>query len=155
MGLFRTQPVQSCYRSKLTEFAARPCELSCQYSRARCRLNRRRFTAASLASCQRRAKVPAYTDLKVHDISATSNPATNPECEPLDQNQPATTPSGIPNPKFFAGNCWFISSGLDYLLSTEVCTIASSSSTSALSHQPFFTSSRMRAKARSGVSALR
>ncbi len=33
--------------------------------------------------------VPAYTDLKLHDISATSNPATDPECEPLDQNQPA------------------------------------------------------------------
>ncbi len=52
--------------------------------------------------------VPAYTDLKVHDISATSNTATDPECEPLDQNQPATTPSGTPNPKFFAGNCKFI-----------------------------------------------
>ena len=33
--------------------------------------------------------VPAYTDLKVHDISATSDPTTDPECEPLDQNQPA------------------------------------------------------------------
>lgn len=46
--------------------------------------------------------VPAYTDLKLHDISATSNPATDPECEPLDQNQPAGTPG------FFAGNCKFI-----------------------------------------------
>ena len=46
--------------------------------------------------------VPAYTDLKLHDISATSNPATDPECEPLDQNQPAGS-SG-----FFAGNCKFI-----------------------------------------------
>lgn len=33
--------------------------------------------------------VPAYTDLKMHDISATSDSATDPECEPLDQNQPA------------------------------------------------------------------
>jgi hypothetical protein len=46
--------------------------------------------------------VPAYTDLKVHDISATSNPATDPECEPLDQNQPAGSPA------FFAGNCRFM-----------------------------------------------
>lgn len=52
--------------------------------------------------------VAAYTDLKVHDISATGNPATDPECEPLDQNQPPTLPNGTPNPKFFAGNCKFI-----------------------------------------------
>jgi len=51
--------------------------------------------------------VAAYTDLKLHDISATSNPATDPECEPLDQNQPATL-NGISNPKFFAENCKFI-----------------------------------------------
>ncbi|HEX8880168.1 MAG TPA: di-heme oxidoredictase family protein [Candidatus Acidoferrum sp.] len=52
--------------------------------------------------------VPAYTDLKLHDISATSNPASDPECEPLDQNQPAVLPGGAANPKFFAGNCKFI-----------------------------------------------
>src|SRR6266581_520844 len=46
--------------------------------------------------------VPAYTDLKLHDTSATSDPATDPECEPLDQNQPAGSPG------FFAGNCKFI-----------------------------------------------
>jgi len=46
--------------------------------------------------------VEAYTDLKLHDISATSNPASDPECEPLDQNQPAGSPG------FFAGNCKFI-----------------------------------------------
>ena len=46
--------------------------------------------------------VPAYTDLKLHDISATSDPKTDPECEPLDQNQPAGSPA------FFAGNCKFI-----------------------------------------------
>lgn len=46
--------------------------------------------------------VPAYTDLKLHDISATSDPATDPECEPLDQNQPAGSTA------FFAGNCKFI-----------------------------------------------
>ena len=45
---------------------------------------------------------PAYTDLKLHDISATSDPASDPECEPLDQNQPAGSPS------FFKGNCKFI-----------------------------------------------
>jgi hypothetical protein len=44
----------------------------------------------------------AYTDLKLHDISATSDPKTDPECEPLDQNQPAGSPG------FFAGNCKFI-----------------------------------------------
>jgi hypothetical protein len=46
--------------------------------------------------------VEAYTDLKLHDISATSDPAKDPECEPLDQNQPAVSPA------FFAGNCKFI-----------------------------------------------
>jgi CxxC motif-containing protein (DUF1111 family) len=46
--------------------------------------------------------VEAYTDLKLHDISATSDPAKDPECEPLDQNQPAGSPA------FFAGNCKFI-----------------------------------------------
>jgi hypothetical protein len=46
--------------------------------------------------------VAAYTDLKLHDISATSNPSDDPECEPLDQNQPAGSAG------FFAGNCKFI-----------------------------------------------
>jgi hypothetical protein len=46
--------------------------------------------------------VAAYTDLKLHDISATSDPRTDPECEPLDQNQSAGSPS------FFTGNCKFI-----------------------------------------------
>jgi hypothetical protein len=46
--------------------------------------------------------VAAYTDLKLHDISANSKPATDPECEPLDQNQPAGSEA------FFAGNCKFI-----------------------------------------------
>lgn len=46
--------------------------------------------------------VPAYTDLKLHDISATSDPKIDPECEPLDQNQPSGSPG------FFAGNCRFI-----------------------------------------------
>ena len=52
--------------------------------------------------------VPAYTDLKLHNISTTSdigppiNPATDPECEPLDQNQPAGSDG------FFRGNCKFI-----------------------------------------------
>jgi len=46
--------------------------------------------------------VQAYTDLKLHDISATGDPKIDPECEPLDQNQPAGSPA------FFAGNCKFI-----------------------------------------------
>jgi mono/diheme cytochrome c family protein len=46
--------------------------------------------------------VEAYTDLKLHDISATSDAAKDPECEPLDQNQPAGSLA------FFAGNCKFI-----------------------------------------------
>src|SRR5579859_615135 len=54
------------------------------------------------ADAQGLVMVPAYTDLKLHDISATSNPASDPECEPLDQNQPAGSPG------FFAGNCKFI-----------------------------------------------
>ena len=43
--------------------------------------------------------VPAYTDLKIHDITTG---AGDPNCEPLDQNQPAGSPG------FFAGNCKFI-----------------------------------------------
>jgi di-heme oxidoreductase (putative peroxidase) len=48
--------------------------------------------------------VPAYTDLKLHDMHDSSIPtlADDPECEPLDQNQPAGSPG------FFAGNCKFI-----------------------------------------------
>jgi hypothetical protein len=46
--------------------------------------------------------VEVYSDLKLHDISATSKPKTDPECEPLDQNQPAGSPG------FFAGNCKFL-----------------------------------------------
>jgi Di-haem oxidoreductase, putative peroxidase len=46
--------------------------------------------------------VPAYTDLKLHDISSTGDPKIDPECEPLDQNQPSGSPA------FFAGNCKFI-----------------------------------------------
>jgi CxxC motif-containing protein (DUF1111 family) len=46
--------------------------------------------------------VPAFTDLKLHDISATSDPGTDPECEPLDQNHAAGSS------QFFAGNCKFI-----------------------------------------------
>jgi hypothetical protein len=46
--------------------------------------------------------VAAYTDLKLHDISVTGDPMTDPECEPLDQNQPTGSPA------FFAGNCKFI-----------------------------------------------
>src|SRR6266851_4892090 len=48
--------------------------------------------------------VPAYTDLKLHDMHdiSISDPTKDPECEPLDQNQPAGSPG------FFAGNCKFI-----------------------------------------------
>jgi hypothetical protein len=46
--------------------------------------------------------VEGYSDLKLHDISATSNPKTDPECEPLNQNLPAGSPG------FFAGNCKFL-----------------------------------------------
>jgi mono/diheme cytochrome c family protein len=65
------------------------------------------LTSEALPSPRLRANrgvimVPAYTDLKVHDISQTSDPATDPECEPLDQNQPAGSPG------FFKGNCRFM-----------------------------------------------
>jgi Di-haem oxidoreductase, putative peroxidase len=48
--------------------------------------------------------VEAYTDLKLHDMHdiSISDPMKDPECEPLDQNQPAGSPG------FFAGNCKFI-----------------------------------------------
>ena len=53
--------------------------------------------------------VPAYTDLKLHDMhNPNMDPKTDPECEPLDQNQPPLLPGGGTNPKFFAGNCKFI-----------------------------------------------
>jgi len=43
--------------------------------------------------------VPAYTDLKLHDLC---DGPTDPNAEPLDQNQPAGSPD------FFAGNQQFI-----------------------------------------------
>lgn len=43
--------------------------------------------------------VPAYTDLKLHEMCSGPN---DPEREPLDQNQPAGSAA------FFAGNCRFI-----------------------------------------------
>jgi len=43
--------------------------------------------------------VPAFTDLKLHDITTGAN---DPNAEPLDQNAPAGSP------KFFAGNTKFI-----------------------------------------------
>ena len=46
-------------------------------------------------------RVPAYTDLKVHNMSNSSYP-TDPNCEPCDQNQ---TPGST---AFFEGNCRFI-----------------------------------------------
>ena len=67
-------------------------------------------------------QVPAYTDLKVHDISATSDPSTDPECEPLDQNQPAGSN------EFFAGNCKFITRKLWVftIRAERSCTMANS-----------------------------
>lgn len=44
-------------------------------------------------------QVPAFTDLKLHDITSGPN---DPNCEPLDMNQPAGSTG------FFAGNCKFI-----------------------------------------------
>jgi hypothetical protein len=45
--------------------------------------------------------VPAYTDLKLHNITSGPN---DPNCERLNQNlSPATDPSG-----FFGGNCYFL-----------------------------------------------
>jgi Di-haem oxidoreductase, putative peroxidase len=45
--------------------------------------------------------VPAYTDLKLHNITSAPN---DPNCEPLNQNDsPTENPSG-----FFGGNCYFL-----------------------------------------------
>ncbi len=62
--------------------------------------------------------VPAYTDLKLHNITnGTPGPngpldpsgSLDPNCELLDQNQPSYLPgTSTPNPKFFYGNCSFI-----------------------------------------------
>ena len=52
--------------------------------------------------------VPAYTDLKLHDI--TSGPK-DPGCDPIDMSEPALV-AGQPNPKFFAGTCRFITKKL-------------------------------------------
>jgi hypothetical protein len=43
--------------------------------------------------------VPAYTDLKLHDITSGQG---DPDCEPLDMQAPAGSPA------FFAGNCRFL-----------------------------------------------
>jgi hypothetical protein len=52
--------------------------------------------------------VPAYTDLRLHNMTNGTFPA-DPNCEALDQNQPPYLPgTTTPNPKFFAGNCSFI-----------------------------------------------
>ncbi len=47
--------------------------------------------------------VPAYTDLKLHDVTSGPN---DPSAEPLDQNQPAGSPA------FFAGNRKFLTAKL-------------------------------------------
>jgi len=50
-------------------------------------------------------QVPAFTDLKLHDI--TSGPG-DPNVEPLDMNQPAGLLGFFANRKFFFGNSKFI-----------------------------------------------
>ena len=57
--------------------------------------------------------VPAYTDLKLHDI--TTGP-DDPNCDPIDMQESATTPQAgamsTANPKFFAGTCKFLTKKL-------------------------------------------
>jgi hypothetical protein len=57
--------------------------------------------------------VPAYTDLKLHDI--TTGPS-DPNCEPIDMQENPTTPQSgsnpSANPAFFAGHCKFLTKKL-------------------------------------------
>jgi cytochrome c peroxidase len=57
--------------------------------------------------------VPAYTDLKLHDI--TTGP-DDPNCDPIDMQENATVPQSgsmtTPNAKFFAGTCKFLTKKL-------------------------------------------
>ena len=47
--------------------------------------------------------IPVHSGLPtIHELGLVSGSGTDPECEPLDQNQPAGSPG------FFAGNCKFI-----------------------------------------------
>ena len=61
-----------------------------------------------LAVQQGVVNVPAFTDLKLHNITASP---TDPGCDPIDMSEPATV-AGQPNPKFFAGTCYFITKKL-------------------------------------------
>jgi CxxC motif-containing protein (DUF1111 family) len=53
--------------------------------------------------------VPAYTDLKLHDI--TTGP-DDPNCDPIDMQEGSTGATGAANPKFFAGTCKFLTKKL-------------------------------------------
>ncbi len=53
--------------------------------------------------------VPAYTDLKLHDI--TTGPMDG-NCDPIDMQEDSTTSPGNANPKFFAGTCKFLTKKL-------------------------------------------
>ncbi len=52
--------------------------------------------------------VPAYTDLKKHNITTGPN---DPNCEPVDMQHPPMV-DGRPNDAFFAGNCAFLTKKL-------------------------------------------
>ena len=66
-------------------------------------LNNREFKLPRLKARNNRVEVPAYSDLKLHDI--TTGP-DDPNCEALDMQQPAGSDA------FFAGNCRFLTSRL-------------------------------------------
>lgn len=57
--------------------------------------------------------VPAFTDLKLHDITSGPN---DPNCDPIDMQESASTPQAgaepTANPKFFAGTCKFLTKKL-------------------------------------------
>ncbi len=54
-------------------------------------------------------EVPAYTDLKLHNISTGPNDGN---CDPIDMSEDSTVGMGAPNPAFFAGTCMFLTKKL-------------------------------------------
>ena len=76
-------------------------------------LNSGTFERPRLQAQKGVVRVPAYTDFRLHDITAgSSDPHADPNCEPLDMHFPAGSAA------FFAGNCRFLTARLWGVAST-------------------------------------
>ncbi len=71
-------------------------------------LNNESLPGARLAVQNGVVNVPAYTDLKTHDITSGPN---DPNCEPINMQHPSML-DGRANPAFFDGNCRFLTKKL-------------------------------------------